>query len=81
MHNNAKAADISTKDLLHYLTQQNGLTLNIHLSEIYPDMPLKVVIAKMRKLINKGWVDGCACGCRGDYEITNEGHKALREMW
>lgn len=33
----------------------------------YPGMPDKVVLAKARKLVRRGLVDGCACGCRGDF--------------
>lgn len=34
----------------------------------YPHMPPKVVLAKARKLINRKLMDGCPCGCRGDFE-------------
>lgn len=33
-----------------------------------PEVPQKVVLAKARKLIKRGLVSGCACGCRGDFE-------------
>lgn len=33
----------------------------------YPHMPAKVVLAKAKRLIERGLVDGCACGCRGDF--------------
>lgn len=41
---------------------------------VYPPMPEpvipeKIVLAKARKLIRRGVIDGCACGCRGDFEI------------
>ena len=29
--------------------------------------------AKMRRLIKRGLVRGCGCGCRGDFEITPKG--------
>ena len=35
--------------------------------------PDKLQIAKMRQLMKRGLVDGCPCGCRGDYEITPKG--------
>lgn len=35
--------------------------------------PGKLVIAKMRVLIRNGLVDGCPCGCRGDFELTEKG--------
>ena len=30
-------------------------------------VPYKVALAKARKLIRRGLLDGCACGCRGDW--------------
>ncbi len=35
-----------------------------------PGVPPKVVLAKARRLINRGLLWGCACGCRGDFQIT-----------
>jgi len=32
-----------------------------------------LVRAKMASLIRRGLVDGCACGCRGDFELTEKG--------
>ena len=37
----------------------------------------KLALAKMRKLIAQGYVSGCACGCRGDFELTDKGREAL----
>lgn len=34
--------------------------------------PEKVALAKMRALIKRGFVDGCGCGCRGDFVITEK---------
>jgi len=34
---------------------------------------IKTLIAKMKNLIRRGLVDGCDCGCRGDFEITRKG--------
>ena len=36
-------------------------------------VPEKVVLAKMDSLIRRGLVDGCACGCRGDFRLTEKG--------
>ena len=35
-------------------------------------IPEKVVRAKAKRLIRRGLVTGCTCGCRGDFEITSE---------
>ena len=40
-----------------------------------PDTPPNLYYAKMRKVIGSGLVDGCPCGCRGDYTITRKGRK------
>lgn len=37
----------------------------------------KLALAKMRQMIKKGLVDGCGCGCRGDFEITEKGREVL----
>lgn len=42
-----------------------------------PEAPDKLVLAKMRQLIRRGLVSGCACGCRGDFEITERGRECL----
>jgi hypothetical protein len=39
----------------------------------FPACPEKLVLAKMGSLIRRKWVDGCACGCRGDFVITPAG--------
>lgn len=35
--------------------------------------PEKLQYAVMRNLISKGLVDGCCCGCRGDFVLTAKG--------
>jgi len=39
-------------------------------------IPEKVVRAKARRLVKRGLVDGCTCGCRGDFEIREEARAA-----
>lgn len=41
------------------------------------EIPEKLVLAKMEMLIRRGLVDGCWCGCRGDFTITEKGLKSL----
>lgn len=39
-----------------------------------PPLPSdKLALAKMKQLLKRGLVDGCGCGCRGDFEITDKG--------
>lgn len=42
-----------------------------------PGVPDKLRQAKMRRLMARGLVDGCPCGCRGDYQLTDEGRAWL----
>ena len=37
------------------------------------DIPWKLAWAKMNQLIKRGLIDGCPCGCRGDYVVTEKG--------
>lgn len=71
--------DIPTQPVIDFLsTLDRGGTW--FWSEVYqPDnsvvraMPegvnSKLALAKMRKLIKAGLVEGCACGCRGDFRL------------
>lgn len=42
--------------------------------------PSKLVRAKMNQLIHKGIIDGCPCGCRGDYELTDKGRALVNKQ-
>lgn len=44
------------------------------------EVPEKLIIAKMSTLIRRGLVDGCPCGCRGDYVMKESGYKLLAEL-
>lgn len=47
----------------------------------YPEgVPPKVAHAKMKNLVRRGLVDGCLCGCRGDFQITAKGRGYLRDV-
>lgn len=35
-------------------------------------VPRDVLLAKLKRLIEAGLVDGCACGCRGDFTVPNK---------
>lgn len=36
------------------------------------DVPPKVVLAKLRSMVKRNIIDGCCCGCRGDFELPKE---------
>lgn len=35
----------------------------------------KIVLAKLRKMVRRGLITGCACGCRGDFEVKIEANE------
>lgn len=35
--------------------------------------PPRLVLAKMKRLCARGFIDGCPCGCRGDFVLTDKG--------
>jgi hypothetical protein len=37
--------------------------------------PTALARAKMQRLIDRGLVSGCTCGCRGDFELTGKGRE------
>lgn len=47
------------------------------LDEQFPTVPAKIVLAKVRQLMKRGFVAGCDCGCRGDFEVTDAGRTFL----
>jgi hypothetical protein len=42
--------------------------------------PDRLVVKKMAKLIDRGLLDGCGCGCRGDYVITDAGLEEISAL-
>lgn len=42
------------------------------------DVPRKLAVSKMQNLISRGYVDGCACGCSGAFELTARGRDEVR---
>lgn len=35
----------------------------------WPGVPWKVVLAKAKRLVRRDLIDGCTCGCRGDFQV------------
>lgn len=75
-----QAKDIPEQPILDFLERHRGHWCSMFSPEIAgdrsifnampPGTPYKVALAKMRALIKRGIVDGCACGCRGDFELA-----------
>jgi hypothetical protein len=78
--------DIPDEPILQFLANRKGHWCNWTFGDAWdvhqamPEgTPNKLVLAKMRMLIRRGLVDGCDCGCRGDFEITDKGLQHLAD--
>lgn len=71
------------KQVLGFLAEHQGSwsTFGEEPSQYMPTIltviPSGVFLRKMQGLIDKGFIGGCACGCRGDFEITDLGLAAI----
>ncbi len=75
-----KAADLSTEEFLGFIRGLNverradggaGWVLMWDLEARWPEVPYKVLLAKARILIRKKKLNGCGCGCRGDFVLPD----------
>ncbi len=48
-----------------------------NLERVMPFFPTEVIVAEAAALIRRGLLEGCRCGCRGDFELTQKGHDFL----
>ena len=72
--------DIPDRPIIEMLAKNPGQWHNWYFRDQFDvtaampaNTPEKLVIAKMRMLMRRELVDGCDCGCRGDFEITTKG--------
>lgn len=81
-----KAADISDREMLAFILPINeegqargsaGWAQVWDLVPHWPGFPQKVVMAKAKQLVKRGLLDGCTCGCRGDFTVTEKGREFL----
>lgn len=43
----------------------------------YPEVNWKLTLSKARNLMKKGLLEGCDCGCRGDFYLTPAGYEKV----
>lgn len=73
-----KASDLSEPEILALLSRRptvwhthwsgTGSMPRVY-DPTHPDAPEKVLLAKLRAMKRKGLIDGCDCGCRGDWNV------------
>jgi hypothetical protein len=80
--------DIADLPILDFLARQNQWVMRtgtcgngvLLICEAMPaGTPAKLQLAKMGQLIRRKLVSGCICGCRGDFEITDQGRAFLAQ--
>ncbi len=49
-----------------------GASMSCDVYDEFPQYPYKVVLAKLRSAYKRGLVDGCPCGCRGDWRVVRK---------
>lgn len=79
--------NISDKEVLKFLHKENkwctygkGYYMPTVQDVMPKNTPVKLQISKMKQLIKRGLVDGCTCGCRGDFEITKKGLEYINSI-
>lgn len=50
------------------------------MAEALPYIPSKLIRAKFNQLEKRGFMDGCGCGCRGNFRVTDEGLRFIAEL-
>lgn len=80
MTNTIQCKDIADEPILQFLLKAKGNLCSWHsVRNALPEnlAPKKLILAKMRQLIKRGLINGCPCGCRGDFQITPKGEEYL----
>lgn len=81
--------DIPDEPILRFVHEINSTTgwasmLSIsdgYVGKAMPDgVPYNLMLAKMRMMIRRGVMQGCACGCRGDFCVTEKGCSEIEEV-
>lgn len=83
-----KASDISDLAMLCAIQRDHEARIAEHGSTIggcwwtiaetsFPGIPEKIVRAKLAKLHHRQLIDGCPCGCRGDWNLSPRAERLL----
>jgi hypothetical protein len=84
MWRNMQCKDIPDEPILRFIASLNGQWGNWYFGNegdvhaAFPSgVPDKLLLAKMRRLMERELVDGCPCGCRGDYTLSAKGRSVI----
>lgn len=73
MKKDIQAKNVPTEKVLDVIGTlqkiKGGWAYRSEVEEYFPGVPSKVLLAKLRSLIKSKAITGCACGCRGDFDV------------
>ncbi len=75
MADTMQAKDVPEQAILALIPAESPTSIGISRWDIgraMPDVPEKVLLAKLRSMVKRGLIRGCACGCRGDFHLPSE---------
>ena len=49
-------------------------------ASVLPGVHHKLVLSKVRSMLKRGLIEGCGCGCRGDFRLTVKGRERLNML-
>lgn len=68
-----QAKSITDEEVLRVVKRRSGYDSFVSAFEIQAELssfPDKVVLAKLRSMVKRGLLSGCACGCSGNFRRT-----------
>lgn len=74
--------DLDKKLILNYLQQKDGVWASRwEIQDLFgEEIPHKLVLSAIRSLAKRRLLEGCTCGCRGDFEITALGRELIGKI-
>jgi hypothetical protein len=84
MHGPQSAKQISNVEVLRFIADnkwpETSWTMFSMVCDALPQFCEKVIRAKLHALIRRKYINGCTCGCRGDFELTEAGSLFLSTL-
>ena len=72
MEDKIKASNITDQEILDAMVKtiypETRWSFTWDIQEVLKQYPPKVVLAKLKSMKKRKIIDGCECGCRGDWE-------------
>lgn len=66
----APVAYVTNDNTIEIITSKGVMLTDI--CNLWSSVPPKIILSKLNTLIKRGLIDGCTCGCRGDFEVVEK---------